>query len=49
MQVVSGLLGNDVPTVRRKAMELLNNKLINQKDYFDENQVKKNNDFFYFS
>ncbi len=39
IQVVSGLLGNKLPTVRRKAMELLNNKLMNQKDYFDEDQV----------
>ncbi|XP_072026252.1 HEAT repeat-containing protein 1-like [Amphiura filiformis] len=39
IQVVSGLLGNSLPTVRRKAMELLNNKLMNQKDYFDEDQI----------
>ena len=40
VQVVSGLLGNSVATVRRKAMELLNNKLMNQKDYFTEDQVR---------
>eukprot|EP00057_Strongylocentrotus_purpuratus_P026401 XP_011680875.1 PREDICTED: HEAT repeat-containing protein 1 [Strongylocentrotus purpuratus] len=37
--VVSGLIGNRLPTVRRKAMELLNNKLIQNKDGFEEEET----------
>ncbi|KAM6951021.1 HEAT repeat-containing protein 1 [Aplochiton taeniatus] len=37
--VMRGLMGNQLPSVRRKAMELLNNKL-QQRTQWDEDQVK---------
>lgn len=36
--VMRGLMGNQLPSVRRKAMELLNNKL-HQKTQWQEKQV----------
>ncbi|MED6241182.1 HEAT repeat-containing protein 1 [Ataeniobius toweri] len=36
--VMKGLMGNELPSVRRKAMELLNNKL-HQRSQWDEQQV----------
>ncbi|XP_071799913.1 HEAT repeat-containing protein 1-like [Asterias amurensis] len=38
IDVIAHLLGNKLPTIRRKAMELLNNKLLHSKDYFNEKQ-----------
>ncbi|XP_071850119.1 HEAT repeat-containing protein 1-like isoform X2 [Apostichopus japonicus] len=38
IQVISGLLGNKLASVRRKAMELLNNILVQHKDRFTENE-----------
>ncbi|XP_071483190.1 HEAT repeat-containing protein 1-like [Diadema antillarum] len=40
IQVVSGLLGNRLPTIRRKAMELLNNKLVQHKEGFQDEEIK---------
>nr|XP_002737451.2 PREDICTED: LOW QUALITY PROTEIN: HEAT repeat-containing protein 1 [Saccoglossus kowalevskii] len=39
INVVSGLMHNDIAAVRRKAMELLNNKLTQHKEPFNEQQV----------
>lgn len=36
--VMRGLMGNDLPSVRRKAMELLNNKLVHRTQW-DQEQV----------
>lgn len=36
--VMKGLMGNELPSVRRKAMELLNNKL-HHRTQWDEQQV----------
>lgn len=36
--VMKGLMGNDLPSVRRKAMELLNNKLVHRTQW-DQEQV----------
>lgn len=38
IKVIRGLMGNQLPSVRRKAMELLNNKL-QQKTQWQEEQV----------
>lgn len=38
IKVIRGLMGNQMPSVRRKAMELLNNKL-QQKTQWQEEQV----------
>ncbi|XP_022087703.1 HEAT repeat-containing protein 1-like isoform X2 [Acanthaster planci] len=38
IDVISHLLGNKLAAVRRKAMELLNNKLLQHQDYFGEEQ-----------
>ena len=39
IDVIAHLLSNKLPTIRRKALELLNNKLLHSKDYFNEKQV----------
>ena len=36
IDVIAHLLGNKLPTIRRKAMELLNSKLLQHQDYFKE-------------
>lgn len=36
--VMRGLMGNELPSVRRKAMELLNNKLLHRTQW-DQDQV----------
>ena len=37
--VMKGLMGNELPSVRRKAMELLNNKL-HVRTQWDQQQVR---------
>ncbi|XP_070562669.1 HEAT repeat-containing protein 1-like [Ptychodera flava] len=39
IKVVTGLMKNDITTVRRKALELLNNKLAQQRDPFNHHEV----------
>lgn len=39
VSVVSGLMKNEMPIVRRKAMELLNNKLQHSKDKIEDEEV----------
>ena len=40
VKVVSGLMANDLPLIRRKAMELLNSKLAHPKEQFDAKEVR---------
>jgi len=47
IQVVTGLLDHTLPTIQRKAMELLSNKLNNRKDPIREKEVSNTDEIYY--